>query len=93
MLCFDGRKIYYINSLLQLKCYDTKTGAISRLQGEFVRAIYYDGTRLIFSDKNGIFALDAEDNSTEKIFDLTVGLLTSMERKSPVWAGKVVSFR
>ncbi len=76
MISFDGRKIYYINSLLQLKCYDTESGEITRLPGEFVRSIYYDGTRLLFSDKNGIFSLGS-DNSAVKISDFTAKRITS----------------
>lgn len=77
MVCYDGRKIYYINSLLQLKCYDTESGEIARLPGEFVRSIYYDGTRLLFSDKNGIFALNSAYNTTAKISDYIAEQLTS----------------
>ncbi len=77
MISFDGRKIYYINELLQLKCYDTATGEIARLPGEFVRSIYYDGTRLLFSDKNGIFALNSADNTAVKISDFTAKQITS----------------
>ena len=74
---FDGRRIYYINSLLQLKCYDIKSGVTTRLPGEFVRALYYDGTRILYSDINGIFSLDPVDNTTEKISDHTAEQLTS----------------
>lgn len=77
MVCFDGRKIYYINSLLQLKCYDIVTGEITRLPGEFVKSIYYDGTRLLFSDKNGIFSLSIDDNSIKKISNQTAEQITS----------------
>ncbi len=76
MISFDGRKIYYVNSLLQLKCYDIETGKITRLPGEFVRSIYYDGTRLLFSDKNGIYSLGS-DNSAVKISDFTAKRITS----------------
>lgn len=73
----DGRRIYYINSLLQLKCYDIESGMTTRLPGEFVRALYYDGTRLLYSDINGIFSLDPADNSTEKISEHTAEQLAS----------------
>ncbi len=76
MLCSDGQRIYYINSLLQFKCCEIASGETTRLPGEFVRSIYYDGTRLLYSDRNGIFALDAESNST-KISDVTAEILTS----------------
>ena len=74
---FDGRKIYYINSLLQLKCYDIESGVTARLPGEFVRALYYDGTRILYSDINGIFSLDPADNTTEKISEHTAEQLAS----------------
>lgn len=77
MLCFDGQKIYYINSILQLRCYDTKTNDDIRLPGELVRAVYYDGTRLLFSDRSGIFAVNLSDFSAEKISDQAADMLCS----------------
>lgn len=77
MVSCDGQKIYYINSLLQLKCYDIRTEETTRLPGEFVRALYYDGTRILFSDMNGIFSFDIEDNSVEMISNLTASQITS----------------
>lgn len=79
MLCCDGRNIFYINSLLQLKRYDIKTGEISRLSGEFVRTLYFDGTRILFSDRNGIYELSAVDFSTKKISDVTAVQLCSSD--------------
>lgn len=76
-LAFDGEKIYYINSLMQLKCHDTLTGKEQRLPGEFVRTIYYDSTRLLYSDRNGIFSLNTSDLSTEKLSDVSTNQLTS----------------
>lgn len=76
-LSFDGEKIYYINSLMQLKCYDTKTGEEMRLPGEFVQTIYYDGTRLLYSDRNGIFVLNTSNQLVEKISDIKTNQLTS----------------
>lgn len=77
MLCSDGQKIYYINSILQLRCYDTKSNDDIHLPGELVRAVYYDGTRLLFSDKNGIFVVNLSDFSAEKISDKSVDMLCS----------------
>lgn len=79
MLCCDGRNIFYINSLLQLKRYDIKMGEISRLSGEFVRTLYFDGTRILFSDRNGIYELSAVDFSTKKISDVTAVQLCSSD--------------
>lgn len=77
MLCYDGQKIYYINNLLQLKYYDTRTGETIRLPGEFVRAVYYDGTRILYSDKNGIFELTQSDFSSKKVSDKIAYSLSS----------------
>lgn len=77
MLCCDGRNIFYINSLLQLKRYDIKTGEISRLSGEFVRTLYFDGTRILFSDKNGIYELSSDDFITNKLSDISAVQLCS----------------
>ena len=44
MVCFDGNRIYYVNRVVQLKCYDMDNGNITRHVGVFVRAIYYDGS-------------------------------------------------
>ncbi|HAS37199.1 MAG TPA: hypothetical protein DCS04_01040, partial [Ruminococcaceae bacterium] len=77
MLCCDGKSIFYINSLLQLKRYDMKTGEISRLSGEFVRTLYYDGTRVLFSDKNGIYELSPDDFTTNKLSDISAVQLCS----------------
>ncbi len=77
MLCCDGKSIFYINRLLQLKRYNMKTGEISRLSGEFVRALYYDGTRVLFSDKNGIYELSTDDFTTNKLSDISAVQLCS----------------
>lgn len=77
MLCCDGKSIFYINNLLQLKRYDMKTGEISRMSGEFVRTLYYDGKRVLFSDKNGIYELFPDDFITNKLSDISAARLCS----------------
>lgn len=77
MLCFDGKRIYYVNRILQLKCFDIGNGETTRLPGEFVRSVYYDGKRLLYSDKNGIYSFDTVDNSTMKISDKTATQISS----------------
>ena len=77
MLCCDGKSIFYINNLLQLKRYDMKTGEISRLSGEFVRTLYYDGARVLFSDKNGIYELSSDDFTTNKLSNISAVQLCS----------------
>ncbi|MDE6731423.1 MAG: hypothetical protein K2J77_00915 [Oscillospiraceae bacterium] len=80
-VCFDGRRVYYINRLLELKSYDLVTGENIRLPGEFVRAVYCNGPRLLYSDKNGIFALDTSDNSSEKLSDQTADRIDARNDK------------
>lgn len=64
---FDGREIYYINKKLELKRYDVGSGETAHIAGDFTKTIYYDGTRLIFSNDEGIFSFVPDDNSTEKL--------------------------
>lgn len=64
-LSFDGRRFYYINGVLELLCYDTQTGDKTLLSEDFARAVYYDGTRVVFSTDKGIFALDNTDFSVK----------------------------
>lgn len=80
-VCFDGQRVYYINRLLQLKSHDLATGENIRLPGEFVRAVYCDGAQILYSDKNGIFALDTSDNTAEKLSDQTVDQIAANNEK------------
>lgn len=77
MLCFDGKNIYYINGLLRLNCYDVSSGETMELGGELAQSVYYDGTRVLFSDKNGIFSLDTIDFSILKLSDKTAEKISS----------------
>lgn len=77
MLCFDGKNIYYINGLLRLNRYDISSGETMELGGELAQSVYYDGTRVLFSDKNGIFSLDTDDLSISKLSDKTVEKISS----------------
>ncbi len=76
-LSYDGKHIYYIDGLLQLNCYDISSGKTNILDDELVQAVYYDGTRVLFSDKNGIFSLDTDDFSTEKLSEKTADSISS----------------
>ncbi len=76
-LSFDGKRIYYIDGLLQLNCYDISSGKTDILDDELVQAVYYDGTRLLFSNKKGIFSLDTDDFSTEKLSSKTADSISS----------------
>ena len=65
-LCFDGRRIFYINSMLELVCYDTHTDERTLISEDFARAVYYDGVRIVYSTDKGIFELN-NDFSVEKL--------------------------
>lgn len=80
-VCFDGRRVYYINRLLQFKSHDLATGENIRLPGEFVRAVYCDEKQVLYSDKNGIFALDTSDNTVKKLSDQTVDQIAAYNDK------------
>ncbi|MCM1167117.1 MAG: DUF5050 domain-containing protein [Lachnospiraceae bacterium] len=74
---FDGNKIYYINRRLELKSYDFKSGNTETISGSFTKAVYYDETRLLYSNSNGIFSLNTRDNSTDKLSDEIADELSS----------------
>ncbi len=76
-VCFDGNKIYYINRRLELKSYDVKSGDIEIISGDFTKAVYYDGTRLLYSNSKGIFSLNTADNSTDRLSDEVADELSS----------------
>lgn len=77
MLCFDGKNIYYINGLLQLIRYDISSGETMELGSELAQSVYYDGVRVLFSDKNGIFSLDTVNFSILKLSDKTAEKISS----------------
>ena len=66
-LSFDGRRIFYINPILEMICYDTQTDEKTLLSDDFARAVYYDGSRIVFSTNKGIFALDNNNFSAKKL--------------------------
>ncbi len=76
-VCFDGNRIYYINRRLELKSYDVKSGDTEILSSDFTKAVYYDGTRLLYSNSKGIFSLNTADNSTDKLSDEVADELSS----------------
>jgi len=76
-LCFDGKRIYYIDGLLHVNCLDISSGEKTRLGGDIASAIYFDGTRLLYSDKSGIYSLDTNDFSTEKLSEKTADKISS----------------
>lgn len=74
---FDGQKIYYINRRLELKSYDVKSGDNEIISGDFTKAVYYDGSRLLYSNSNGIFSLNIDNNLTDKLSDEIADELSS----------------
>lgn len=68
-LSFDGRRIFYINAILEMICYDTQTDEKTLLSDDFARAVYYDGSRIVFSTDKGIFTLDNNNFSAKKLLD------------------------
>ncbi len=74
---FDGQKIYYINRRLELKSYDVKSSVTEIISGDFTKSVYYDGTRLLYSNSKGIFSLNIRDNSTYKLSDEIADELSS----------------
>lgn len=85
--CFDGNRIYYINRRLELKSYDVKSGDTEIISGDFTKAVYYDGTRLLYSNSKGIFSLNSDDGSTDKLSDEIVDELSS-DGKSIIFSQK-----
>lgn len=77
MLCFDGKRIYYIDGLLRVNYYDISSGEKVRLGGEIANAIYYDGSRLLYSDKTGIFSFDMESFNCTKLTSQTADSISS----------------
>ncbi len=76
-VCFDGQRIYFINRQLKLKSFDIVSETVSEISGEFTKALYYDGTRLLYSNMNGIFALDPNDNTVEILSEERADEITS----------------
>lgn len=71
-LCFDGRKIFYVNSMLELVCFDTQKNESTILSEDFTRAVYYDGRRIVYSTDKGIFSLDNNTFSVVSLSEITV---------------------
>lgn len=76
-LCFDGRKIFYINSLLELNCYDTLNDKQTVISEDFARAVYYDGKRVLYSTDKGVFALDNNTLSGKNLSEAVAEKISS----------------
>lgn len=76
-LSCDGENIYFINSLYQLMCYHIADESTVQLPGEFVKCVYYDGSRILYSDKDGLFSLDNAAARPQKLLDANAEYLCS----------------
>lgn len=74
---FDGEKIYYISKKLELMSYDIATEETTRIAGNFVEAVCCDGTRVLFSNKGGIFSFDPADKSIQKLSSVQADSISS----------------
>ncbi len=76
-LSFDGKTIFYIDSALNLKCYNVYSGESIIFETDFASAVYYDGSQVLFSDKNGIFSLNIETLQTDLLSEFTADRISS----------------
>lgn len=76
-LCFDGINIFYVNSMLEFFCYDTRIAEQTLLSEDFVRAVYYDGKHVVYSSDKGIFALDNKTHSVTILSEAVAEKLAS----------------
>ncbi len=74
-LVYNGKKIYYVNSLAELVDLDVKTGKRNIISDNFVTALELDKDKIIYSDKGGIFDLNTVTDEKEQITDITVDAL------------------
>ncbi len=77
MVAFDGKTIYYINHSLELMAYNVVDKQSERLAGGFVKSLYYDGSRLLYSNKNGIYSMDIKNGATELLTEMTAEQISS----------------
>ena len=66
---FNGTKAYYVNAARELICFDMKTYKSEIIETNFANAVYYDGVRILFSDKSGIFSLNTNTSEIKKLSD------------------------
>lgn len=76
-LSFNGQTIFYIDSALNLKCYNVYSGESIIIETDFANAVYYDGSQVLFSDKNGLFSLNIETLQTDLLSEFTADRISS----------------
>lgn len=76
-LCFDGNNIFYINDRLWLIRYSIDDKERDIISKNFTRAIYYDGKQILYSNNDGIFSLDTENFTSEKLSNAVAEKISS----------------
>lgn len=76
-LSFNGQTIFYIDSALNLKCYNVYSGESILIETNFASAVYYDGSQVLFSDKNGIFSLNIDTLQTDLLSEFTANRISA----------------
>jgi len=64
-------KIYYLNSMLQIKCYDIKTQENKLVSDQLFNALYIYEDTILVSNSTGIYTLNSTDGTTKKISDIS----------------------
>ena len=77
MVAFDWKRIYYINHSLELMAYDVAVKQSQRLAGGFVKSLYYDGSRLLYSNKDGIYSMNTTSGAAESLTEITAEQISS----------------
>lgn len=77
MVAFDWKRIYYINHSLELMAYDVAGKQFQRLAGGFVKSLYYDGSRLLYSNKDGIYSMNTTSGAAESLTEITAEQISS----------------
>lgn len=70
-MSFDGENIYYINMSLELISHNVKSGEEKKIAGDFVRKVFYDGKRILYMNKNGLFEMPRGSEEARKISGIT----------------------
>lgn len=65
-----SKKIYYINSMLELKCYDMQSGKEEVISDIPCRSLYVYDEDVFVSGSKGIFSVDTGPGMTKKLSDI-----------------------
>lgn len=74
---FNGKYSFYINSARELVRFDMTSRESKIIETNFANVVYFDGTRVLFSDKSGIFTLSPNTLQVEMLTDKTADELSS----------------